>query len=170
MSELPQESESDLPNDTGHGHLVETPDSLRDDDPESLETDRGIEATDRPLGAEKFGTTRSEERDGASLDQRLAEELPEVGAHDPIDDVVADHPDAFLDTTKRNGEPETGDTSEGASDRDDGGNSNDQERAMAVHSADGQVDDATGGAAASARTRPAEQSQQPGGEELHGPV
>jgi hypothetical protein len=87
--------EAQTGNDADADHLVETPDSLRDDDPESPPMDRGSDASDRPLGSEKFGTTHSEAEQGESLDQRLAEEVPEAGAHDPVDDIVADDPVTF---------------------------------------------------------------------------
>lgn len=80
--------------DTDADHLVESPDSLRDDDPEAPPMDRGSEAADRPLGSEKFGTTHEEADQGESLDQRLSEERPD-DEHDPVDDVVADQPGAF---------------------------------------------------------------------------
>ena len=83
------------PSDLEHDHLVETPESLRDDDPEVMPMDRGLEAGDRPAAAERFGTTPAEEREGQDLDHRLAEEEPEIDAHDPIDDIVADNPDLF---------------------------------------------------------------------------
>src|SRR6478735_7792733 len=87
--------------DTDGDRLVETPDSLRDEDPETPSGDRGAGAEDRPLGAEKFGTTHAEAEQGESLDQRLAEEVPDGDGHDPVDDtVLADeygHPDASDD-------------------------------------------------------------------------
>jgi hypothetical protein len=81
--------------DVDADHLVETPESLRDGDPETPPMDRGSEASDRPLGAEKHGTTHAEAEEGESLDGRLAEEVPDVGERDPVDDVVADHPETF---------------------------------------------------------------------------
>ena len=81
--------------DVDADHLVETPETLRDADPEAPPMDRGSVASDRPLGAEKHGTTHQEAAEGESLDDRLAEEVPDVGEHDPVDDVVADHPDTF---------------------------------------------------------------------------
>ena len=81
--------------DVDADHLVETPESLRDDDPEAPALDRGIEPTDRPLGAEKFGTTQAEAEQGESLDKRQAEEVAVVRDHDPVDDVVADDPTTF---------------------------------------------------------------------------
>lgn len=71
-------------------HLVETTQTLRDDDSEAPRDDRGSGAEDHPLGAEKFGTTHAEAEQGESLDQKLAEEEPEIGAHDPLDEIVAD--------------------------------------------------------------------------------
>jgi len=91
MSELSGMSEHDTESD----HMVETPESLRDDDAETPPEDRGNDASDRPLGAEKFGTTHTEAEQGESLDDRLAEEVPELGDHDPVDDIVADDPATF---------------------------------------------------------------------------
>lgn len=65
--------------DTSADRMVETSGSLRDDDPEVMPMDRGAQATDRPLAAEKFGTTAAEAREGESLDDKLAEEVPEQG-------------------------------------------------------------------------------------------
>jgi hypothetical protein len=81
--------------DVDADHLVETPETLRDGDPETPPMDRGSEASDRPLGAEKHGTTHAEAAQGESLDERLAEEVPDVDAHDPVEDVVADDPATF---------------------------------------------------------------------------
>ena len=68
------------PRDTDADRMVETPETLRDRDPEVMPMDRGVEATDRPLAAEKFGTTRAEEAEGESLDERVAQEVPDTGA------------------------------------------------------------------------------------------
>ena len=83
--------------DTDADHLVETPETLRDDDPEAPPMDRGSEASDRPLGSENVGTTHEEAARGESLDARLAEEEPDGDGHDPVDDVMADHPGLFGD-------------------------------------------------------------------------
>ena len=93
MSEPFPEADRDIDAD----HLVETPQSLRDSDPEAPPMDRGSLATDRPLGAEKFGTTHSEEALGEPLDDRLAQEVPDVDEHDPVEDIVADDPGTFAD-------------------------------------------------------------------------
>jgi hypothetical protein len=60
-------------------HLVETPESLRDSDPEAPSLDGGLESTDSYLAAEDFGTTAAEQQQGESWDQRLAQEEPDVG-------------------------------------------------------------------------------------------
>ena len=57
-------------------HLVETLDSLRDDDPEAMTLDRG-DPGEQPAAAESFGTTHAEEAAGEDLDHRLAQEEPE---------------------------------------------------------------------------------------------
>ncbi len=61
-------------------HLVETPESLRDDDPEALPLDRGLEPGEGPAAADSFGTTAAEQAAGEGLDRRLAQEEPDVGA------------------------------------------------------------------------------------------
>ena len=87
--------DSEDPSDTEADHLVETQRSLQDDDPEAPPTDRGSGASDHPLGAEKFGTTHAEAEQGESLDEKLAEEEPEVGSHDPLIDIVTADPVTF---------------------------------------------------------------------------
>jgi hypothetical protein len=59
--------------------LVESTETLRDDDAESMPLDRGREPGEGPLAADRFGTTHAEEAAGESLDQRLAEEEPDTG-------------------------------------------------------------------------------------------
>jgi hypothetical protein len=61
-------------------HLVETPESLRDDDPEAMPLDRGREPGEGPAAADSFGTTAAEEAAGEDLDHRLAQEEPDAGA------------------------------------------------------------------------------------------
>ena len=60
----------------------ETLDDDRVDDP----LDVGIEASDHWRGANRFGTTPEEMREGESLDARLAEEEPDITADDDGDD------------------------------------------------------------------------------------
>jgi Family of unknown function (DUF5709) len=53
---------------------TDTLDGPLDDDP----LDQGIDAGDRYSAGERFGTTLTEERQGESLDQLLAEEEPDI--------------------------------------------------------------------------------------------
>jgi hypothetical protein len=54
--------------------------------------DEGYSPPEKPLGAYKPGVTAAEQRDGESLDQRLAEELPDVGTDEQDD--LGDQPGA----------------------------------------------------------------------------
>ncbi|HEY0718861.1 MAG TPA: DUF5709 domain-containing protein, partial [Streptosporangiaceae bacterium] len=49
-----------------------------EDNPTGDPLDTGVIPTDRYHGADRFGTTEAEEKDGESLDQYLAEEEPDV--------------------------------------------------------------------------------------------
>lgn len=46
--------------------------------------DEGYSPPEKPLGVTKYGTTAAEQHEGESLDQRLAQEVPETG-QDPGD-------------------------------------------------------------------------------------
>ncbi|GGX73904.1 DUF5709 domain-containing protein [Streptomyces anandii] len=52
--------------------------------------DEGYSPPEKPLGVTKYGTTASEQHEGESLDQRLAQERPDVG--EPEGDGVGDLP------------------------------------------------------------------------------
>ncbi|MEV8086547.1 DUF5709 domain-containing protein [Streptomyces nigra] len=52
--------------------------------------DEGYSPPEKPLGVDRYGTTAAEQHEGESLDQRLAEEVPDVGA--PVGDDVGDLP------------------------------------------------------------------------------
>jgi hypothetical protein len=45
--------------------------------------DEGYSPPEKPLGATKIGITAAEQHDGESLDERLAQEVPDVGAEEP---------------------------------------------------------------------------------------
>ncbi|AOW90521.1 hypothetical protein TPA0906_07870 [Streptomyces olivaceus] len=53
--------------------------------------DEGYSPPEKPLGVTKHGTTAAEQHEGESLDERLAEETPDVTA--PDGDGVGDEPD-----------------------------------------------------------------------------
>jgi hypothetical protein len=52
--------------------------------------ERGIEPPERWSGADRFGTTPREEREGPGLDQRLAEEEPDETEYQPDREAGAD--------------------------------------------------------------------------------
>lgn len=68
-------------------------------DADEVRNDDGDEVVDPPedwSGADKFGTTPREEQEGESLDQRLAEEEPDVEPAEPLDTPVAATPEDEL--------------------------------------------------------------------------
>jgi len=68
-------------------------------DSDEVRNNDGDEVVDPPEGwseADKFGTTPREEKEGESLDQRLAEEEPDVEPVDPLDKPVAVTPEDEL--------------------------------------------------------------------------
>ncbi|MEW5354523.1 DUF5709 domain-containing protein [Streptomyces sp. 16-176A] len=52
--------------------------------------DEGYSPPEKPLGVDKYGTTAAEQHEGETLDQRLAQERPDVG--EPEGDGVGDLP------------------------------------------------------------------------------
>jgi hypothetical protein len=48
--------------------------------------DEGYSPPEKPLGSTKTGITAAEQREGESLDERLAQEVPDVGA-DELDEI-----------------------------------------------------------------------------------
>jgi hypothetical protein len=58
--------------------------------------DKGYSPPERPLASNKVGVTAAEQREGESLDQRLAQEEPDVTAQldGPGDDGLGDDPDS----------------------------------------------------------------------------
>lgn len=52
--------------------------------------DEGWSPPEKPLGVTRHGTTAAEQHDGETLDQRLAQEVPETG--EPVGDDVGDLP------------------------------------------------------------------------------
>jgi hypothetical protein len=69
--------------------LLDSSDTL-EDDPAGDPLDVGYEPADRWSGANRFGTTPAEEAQGESLDQRLAEEEPDVDADSDDEDTDED--------------------------------------------------------------------------------
>ncbi|MEU5842218.1 hypothetical protein [Rhodococcus sp. NPDC047139] len=68
-------------------------------DADEVRNDDGDEVVEPPEGwseADKFGTTQREQQEGESLDQRLAEEEPDVEPAEPLDRPVAATPEDEL--------------------------------------------------------------------------
>jgi hypothetical protein len=86
--------DASIQEDADDGYVVEddgvldSSDTLDDDLVDPLDT--GVAAADRWAGANRFGTTAAEERQGESLDERLSEEEPDI---DPYAEVTDDEDD-----------------------------------------------------------------------------
>jgi hypothetical protein len=87
--EVPMDREEydETDRDLGDWELIEDEGSLStsdtlDDDAVEDALDTGIVAADKWSGANRFGTTPEEEREGESLDARLAEEEPDIALDD----------------------------------------------------------------------------------------
>lgn len=97
-SEIPEEGG---PDDTLNASESTDSDELRNDDGDIV-----VDPPERWSEADKFGVTPREEREGESLDQRLAEEEPDV-----LDDVgVDDARPARAHRGQIDGTPEDGDS------------------------------------------------------------
>jgi hypothetical protein len=53
--------------------------------------DEGYSPPEKPLGVTKHGTTAAEQHDGETLDERLAQEVPDVA--EPVGDDIGDTPE-----------------------------------------------------------------------------
>lgn len=63
--------------DQGDATELDLEDALDEDDYDE-ELDKGYSPPERPYGVDALGTTAEEQREGESLDQHLAEEVPDV--------------------------------------------------------------------------------------------
>lgn len=111
MSENPQGDElvdpADFPEEGGPGDTLNASEGT---DSDEVHNDDGDVVVDPPEGwseADKFGMTAREEREGESLDARLAEEEPDVSADD-VADVGADGPRGRAHRGQIDGAPEDG--------------------------------------------------------------
>jgi Family of unknown function (DUF5709) len=91
-------SEQDLDNVPEDDGVLDPADTLESDDLLGDVLDTGVDAGEGYRGANRFGTTAEEEREGESLDQLLAEEEPDVGSDDTwTDDESPDNDDRTTD-------------------------------------------------------------------------
>ena len=106
MTEPTEDSDQSDSDQFYEDRLVETPDSLRNSNPENPSLDLGTEDGDTYLASTKWGVTAEEERLGEPLDLRLSEEEPDVDQGSPVveDDaagrIVADDEGARPDVQK----------------------------------------------------------------------
>jgi hypothetical protein len=84
--EIYQPDDSEVQDDEG---VLEPEDTLDDRGVDSA-FDEGYSPPERPRGAEHYGVTAAEQQAGESLDQRLAQEVPEPGGEEG--DGIGDYP------------------------------------------------------------------------------
>jgi len=105
MTESPQAD--DFPEEGGPGDTLNASEGT---DSDELRNDDGDVVVDPPEGwseANRFGMTAREQREGESLDQRLAEEVPDVSADSPVAP-AADEPPGRAHRGDIDGAPEDG--------------------------------------------------------------
>lgn len=91
---MPEEREHSQASDLGEAIQLDPAETL-DSDPNDDPLDSGYIPPDRPVAAQHTGTTAAEQRAGESLDERLAEEVPDdapEGDPDRSGRLVADGP------------------------------------------------------------------------------
>lgn len=75
--------------DTGEDNVIDLDETMGSDNVDDV-LDTSYSPPEKPLGVTKFGTTLAEEREGESLDQRLAQEEPdpalELDVEEPLDE------------------------------------------------------------------------------------
>jgi len=80
--------------DTGGGDdVVDLDETLGSDDVDDV-LDTGYSPPERPRGVNRFGTTLEEQEEGETLDQRLAQEVPDPALAVGEDDYVDEQADA----------------------------------------------------------------------------
>ncbi|WP_213572792.1 hypothetical protein [Rhodococcus sp. USK13] len=80
----------------GPGDTLSPSESLDSDDVRNNDGDDVVDPPDGWSEADKFGTTAREEREGESLDEKLAEEEPDIAFEEQLDIPIAELPDDQL--------------------------------------------------------------------------
>jgi hypothetical protein len=80
----------------GPGETLSPSESLDSDDVRNNDGDDVVDPPDGWSEADKFGTTAREEREGESLDEKLAEEEPDIAFEEQLDIPIAELPDDQL--------------------------------------------------------------------------
>lgn len=111
MSENPQGDElvdpADFPEEGGPGDTLNASEGTDSDEVHNDDGDVVVDPPEDWSEADKFGMTAREEREGESLDARLAEEEPDVSADD-VAEVGADGPRGRAHRGQIDGAPEDG--------------------------------------------------------------
>lgn len=90
------------PGDDGNdlSDSVDLDQAFGDDDVDQAVYDTGYSPPERPLGMTRFGTTNAEEEQGESLDQRLAQEMPDPNLASDLEASPSDENVDSVDNTR----------------------------------------------------------------------
>jgi len=98
-------ADEDFPEEGGPGDTLNASESTDSDEVRNDDGDTVVDPPDDWSEADKFGMTAREEREGESLDDRLAEEEPDV-----LDEVGVEERPARVHHGQVSGTPEDGDS------------------------------------------------------------
>ncbi|OJZ70278.1 hypothetical protein BRW65_20095 [Mycobacterium paraffinicum] len=114
MSENPQADElvdpADFPEEGGPGDTLNASEGTDSDEVHNDDGDIVVDPPDGWSEANRFGMTAREEREGESLDARLAEEEPDVSPDTPGAGEPADGPPGRAHRGQIDGAPEDGES------------------------------------------------------------
>jgi uncharacterized protein DUF5709 len=79
---------------------VDLDQAFGDDDVDSAVYETGYSPPEKPLGMTRFGTTNAEEAEGESLDQRLAQEVPDPNLAADLEASPSDEDVDSVDNTR----------------------------------------------------------------------
>jgi hypothetical protein len=79
---------------------VDLDQAFGDDEVDQTVFDTGYSPPERPLGMTRFGTTNAEEEQGESLDQRLAQEVPDPNLASDLEASPSDQDVDAVDNTR----------------------------------------------------------------------
>jgi hypothetical protein len=82
-----------LGTDTGEDEVIDLDETLGSDNVDDV-LDTSYSPPEKPLGIDRFGTTLDEQEQGETLDQRLAEEIPDPNLAVDDDDEIDEQADA----------------------------------------------------------------------------
>src|SRR4051812_24156273 len=91
------------PGDDGNDRdddVVDLDQAFGDDDVDSVVYETGYSPNEKPLGIDRFGTTNAEEEAGETLDQRLAQEVPDPNLASDLEASPSDENVDSVDNTR----------------------------------------------------------------------